>query len=778
MANQAIPLVVVFKGGDATTFAAIDYNEKAVAERGAYRAALHNFGKIEQKDIHSARVMKRYLQKIADKNGGVKCPQKHIILSYPGKASPEETEKIVKQAHQMMDLLGYAGQPQAIYVHTDTNQTHVHCVTCTIDRTTGLKINDSYEGARANHIINSLRGVRHAEVLDRLTDYRYESRQQLMNLLWHNGYKYAYINEETGKLIVPPFHYSKALDLSDMEIALSDIDRRIMECGKNKDNFPDRTKQLRQILLKYRRESLDYVVNTPPDKVDTRYGGKHTTTELLNQVLYGKFKGSKYLDMNDLRKEQLKILLVKLKRELGLQIVFNEWKDGQVKGYTVVDHSKGIVWKGSDILNLQQFLNPDWRRGQENDAVISAKSAAEAAQELAPNPNLIADKIAAILDPLGVDYTIKAIPEEYLEHNTYEDNARMATEYAYSACFLNGQQAEECARRAYAYACAADLQESMKKAGGQKPSQSHPERPTVTTGEQVKTAGPDIHNGNQDKEQPKEEPRRETKDDARKDSPVSDQQEPEQPLPFVDIHAEVRDGKIIARIDDTEHTADILILHQAWYDSQEDKRQAANTLAMHYFPDSIYEAQIYNYRKFFIDRYEMPQGIELKDPYVSEDKDTHESFLHSWFVYPDGYNTKKSQSEFLPKELTIAYRHSKYTPKQLAVKHLGMNALKEKEAKPLSFSQVKQQDPSVTNSPFETQEAISDTAKVFEGIAETMTSMVYATFGLIIGAGASPSVGAGGSPVNNNGWRGKKDPDDLAHYDLFPRNKRSRGLKR
>ena len=72
MANQAIPLVVVFKGGDATTFAAIDYNEKAVAERGAYRAALHNFGKIEQKDIHSARVMKRYLQKIADKNGGVK----------------------------------------------------------------------------------------------------------------------------------------------------------------------------------------------------------------------------------------------------------------------------------------------------------------------------------------------------------------------------------------------------------------------------------------------------------------------------------------------------------------------------------------------------------------------------------------------------------------------------------------------------------------------------------------------------------------------------------
>lgn len=855
-------MVVAFKGRDASTFAAVDYNEKKVAERHAYRAAMYNFGKIGEKDIHSARVIKKYLQKIADKNGSNHRPQKHMILSYPGKASPEETERIVRQAHQLLDLLGYAGQPQAIYVHNDTNHTHIHCVTCTVDRRTGQTINQSNEGIRARRIIDQIRGVKHTDVLERLCDYNYESRQQLMNLLWNNGYQYANIDEDSGKIVIPPFHYSNRLDVPVNEIDLADVDRHIVECGKNKDNFEQRAKQLKQILLKYRRESLDYLVDTPPEKVRTKYGGTHTATQFLNQFRYGKFKGSNHLDMEDVRKEQLKMLLVKLKRELGIQIVFNEWKDGQVKGYTIIDHSgggkgdrhHGIVWKGSDILNLQQFLNPDWKKGQETDAVISARDATEAAKEIAPNPNSTRDEIATILEAYGIDFETDNIPEEYFGE-TPETNRELARQYAGFVGDLEGQQAVDCARKAYAHACAADLQESMKKSGqnpvrrkeaekftgdreGMTPASvldyilrtldergiGHPTAEkayrkvmydsfelrgglnpeSMSSGEFTVRAvsrlekavnGRGLNPEDTDyavgyavvaqRLAQMEAQRRQAADKAdgvtldRQES--QGQQEPSQPLPFVDLHAEVRDGQIIAHIDDTEHTADLHPMHQAWYDRQEDKREAANALAMHYFPREIYEAQIYNYRQYFIDHGEMPQDIKVKDPFVRENPETHDTVLNSWFVYPDRYRTSKRQAMILPKDLVIAHRHSKYTPEQMAVRHLGMRALKEKEARPRTFSQVREQareqEPGFTNAAWETPEAVSETANVFEGISETLAGLAAATFGLAVGAGARASAGGGGGGTGS-GWRGKRDPDDWRHYDLFGSVGRKNQLKR
>ena len=952
MGKKAISLVVAFKGRESSTFAAVDYNEKKVAERHAYRAAMYNFGKIGEKDIHSARVIKKYLQKIADKNGSNHRPQKHMILSYPGKASKAETERMVKQAHQLLDLLGYAGQPQAIYVHSDTNHTHIHCVTCTVNRETGQTINQSNEGIRARRIIDQIRGVKHADVLERLSGYIYESRQQLMNLLWNNGYRYAHINEDTGKIVIPPFHHSNRLDVGVSEIDLADVDRHIEECGKNKDNFERRAKQLKQILLKYRRESLDYLVDTPPEKVRKKYGGMRTATQFLNQFRYGKFKGSNHLDMDEVRKEQLKMLLVKLKRELGIQIVFNEWKDGQVKGYTIIDHSgggrgdrhHGIVWKGSDILNLQQFLNPDWKKGQETDAVISAKDAAETARELAPNPNSTRDEIVTILETYGIEYETEDIPEECFE-NTPQSNRLQALRYADNVAFLKGQQAIDCARKAYALACAADLQESMKKSGHQSPvRETAPERvldhvlqtldgmgiahvdsdralsdimfddPAFRNGldpermsaegfaaramsrldyamkdqkegrrsysnankavgyaavvqrllqmkAESQTAGkpddkesvtPDLIVAHvlrtldergiahlspekayqkmmlesvelsrgldpdkmsaedfaaramsrleravsgslnpQDRDYAvgyavvaqrlaqMEAQRQQTAEDA--ESVTQDhkesqgQQEPNQPLPFVDLHAEVRDGQIVARIDDTEHTADLHPMHQAWYDRQENKEEAANALAMHYFPKEIYEAQIYNYRQYFTSRGEMPQGVELVNPHAMKDYNGNVD-IYSEVVFPDG--KKDRYSKPLTREEHIGLVQKKYTERQLAVKELAPRVLESPRLAPRSFDQVKFQEPEYNDLAWETPEAVGETAKVFQGIGETLAGLAAATFGLAVGAGAKASTGGGGGGPGG-GWRGKRDPEDWRHYDLFAHvGKKKSQLKR
>lgn len=853
MGKKAIPLVVAFKGRDSSTFAAVDYNEKKVAERHAYRAAMYNFGKIGEKDIHSARVIKKYLQKIADKNGSNHRPQKHMILSYPGKASKAEIARMVKQAHQLLDLLGYAGQPQAIYVHSDTNHTHIHCVTCTVNRETGQTINQSNEGIRARRIIDQIRGVKHADVLERLSGYSYESRQQLMNLLWNNGYRYAHINEDTGKIVIPPFHYSNRLDVGVSEIDLADVDRHIEECEKNKDNFESRAKQLKQILLKYRRESMDYLVDTPPEKVRTKYGGTHTATQFLNQFRYGKFKGSKYLDVEDVRKEQLKMLLIKLKRELGIQIVFNEWKDGQVKGYTIIDHSgggrgdkhHGIVWKGSDILNLQQFLNPEWKKGQDTDAVISARDAAEAAKELAPNPNSTRDEIVTILETYGIDYETTDIPEECFE-NTPDINRNLARQYANNVGMLNGQKAVESARMAYACACAADLQESMKKSGqypvrGKDAGSLTVERKSVSPDlivahvlrtleekgiahlspekayrkmmlESVELSrGLDLEfmsaedytaramsrleravSGSlspQDKDyavgyavvaqklaqmEGERQQAAEGAESVTQDRQESQQQERSQPLPFVDLHTEVRDGQIVARIDDTEHTANLHPMHQAWYDRQENKEEAANALAMHYFPKEIYEAQIYNYRQYFTSRGEMPQGVELVNPHATKDYNGNVD-INSVVVFPDGKQDHYSKP--LTREEHIGLVSKKYTERQLAVRELAPKVLESPRLAPRSFDQVKFQEPEVTGAAWETSEAVEETAKVFQGIGETLAGLAAATFGLAIGAGAKASAGGGGGG-SGSGWRGKRDPEDWRHYDLFGHVGKRKQLKR
>ena len=99
---------------------------------------------------------------------------------------------------------------------------------------------------------------------------------------------------------------------------------------------------------------------TAPIKVDTK-DGKHTVTTKLSEVKT-RFNGDKGIDIEGERKAQFKQFLLELKKELGISIVFSQYQDGKTKGYTLIDHKDGLVFKGSDIVDLQKLLNPDWRK--------------------------------------------------------------------------------------------------------------------------------------------------------------------------------------------------------------------------------------------------------------------------------------------------------------------------------------------------------------------------------------------------------------------------------
>ena len=408
--------IVKILGAGATNFAACFYNEKKVAEGDAKCVSMRNFGELGDYFIHSPVVLSRYMQKIADHNKFVKHPQKHICWSFPGKATPEQLEQLLKDAQTTMDRLGYEGQPQVFWVHNDTKNTHIHGASVTVSVKNGFWIDNWKEGRRARRIMDQLRGVSTMNAVDKLLSYKFENREQFKSLLISTGYR-CHLDEQNKCYDI--YHCHELIG----SVSTEELDDKIAANGKNKDNCKDFITNLRGILLDRRRRSLKQNV-TEPIKVNTR-DGVHTVTKSLGEVKT-RFNGDKGIHIEGERKAQFKQFLIDLKRELGISIVFSQYQDGKTKGYTLIDHKDGLVFKGSDIVDLQKLLNPSWRKGQEKDTILSADDAASMADDIRQTENL-PQVIEQQLERLGVEFdpdTSSAM--QTYGHESEEDNRSKA----------------------------------------------------------------------------------------------------------------------------------------------------------------------------------------------------------------------------------------------------------------------------------------------------------------------------------------------------------------
>jgi ribosome recycling factor len=135
---------------------------------------------------------------------------------------------------------------------------------------------------------------------------------------------------------------------------------------------------------------MNYLVDNPDVKI-TKDGKRHTVTEKLRDVRGAAFEGDKGLDIKGIRKAQFKQFLEELKEKMGIGIVFNQWKDGTTKGYTLIDYKRKTIFKGSDILALDELLNPNWKKGLQKDQVLTADEAYESTQKLIDSPTLASD---------------------------------------------------------------------------------------------------------------------------------------------------------------------------------------------------------------------------------------------------------------------------------------------------------------------------------------------------------------------------------------------------
>ena len=61
--------------------------------------------------------------------------------------------------------------------------------------------------------------------------------------------------------------------------------------------------------------------------------------------------------MSEETQERLQLLLNLLKTKFGVEVYFQKDKNGQVRGYGLVDHATKIAFDGSKIMKLSELIN-------------------------------------------------------------------------------------------------------------------------------------------------------------------------------------------------------------------------------------------------------------------------------------------------------------------------------------------------------------------------------------------------------------------------------------
>ena len=483
--------VVKILGGSATSFAACFYNEKKVAEGTAQCVAMRNFGYLEDFFIHSPVVMSNYLQKIADHNSMVEHPQKHIVWSFPGKATPEEELQLLEDAKTTLDRLGYEGQPQVFWVHNDTANTHIHAATVTVSVKNGQWIDNYYEGRRARRILDQLRGVNTKNDIDKLLDYKFDNYNQFMNLLKDSGYR---CHHDTGNQIIDIYRNRDLVG----SVSQAELDNRVALSGSKKEDYKPLINKLKKMIKDHRRRSLKMNPGDDPIKISTKNDKQHTVTMQLKDINNSRFKGDSGVDMEGECKAQFKQFLLDLKRELGLAIVFSRARDGRVNGYTLIDHKDKIVFKGSDIMDLQQLLNPEWNRKKEKDLILSAEDAANMTDEIWKEKNLSL-AIEKGLEELGVDivYSSQLALTQYGGTTEYKNREKAVALYNKVTELVNkgeditaeGENAiKAAAKEALLRAFCADAQRQQQKE--KEAQEKKAEEINISATERIKQAQP------------------------------------------------------------------------------------------------------------------------------------------------------------------------------------------------------------------------------------------------------------------------------------------------
>ena len=229
-----------------------------------------------------------------------------------------------------MQEMGYGNQPFIVVFHNDTENNHVHIVSTRVDKSTGKKLNDSYEKLKAQKSLIEIKeriyGKNNEDIINKLLSYNISSLKQLEILMEKNGFKL--VNNKNDE---------NALDILKNGVREKTINgNQLIFSNVKNDN---RAKQIKAILNKYKE-----VYSNKVFKVEDR---RH-----LEKMLPEEKQKENWKPKIEFESELQK----KLREVFGIDVVFHHKDELHPFGYTLIDHKTETIYKGSEILKMNDLF--------------------------------------------------------------------------------------------------------------------------------------------------------------------------------------------------------------------------------------------------------------------------------------------------------------------------------------------------------------------------------------------------------------------------------------
>lgn len=307
-------------------FHGVQYNDKKISSGKGQLMLMKNFPSFINENSRPQEVRDYF--KTISKSNRVKNPQFHTVIST--KFQTHSKNELTDVAEDFIQGMGYGQQPFIVVFHNDTENNHVHIVTTRVDKTSGKKINDSYEKLKSQKalsiVLEKQYGKNNDVEIEKLLKYQFGSLKQLELLLERSGFKLIQNkNDENAFYILKNGVCEKTINGNQIVF--------------NSPKSDQRSKQLKAILSKYK--------NLHSAKV-FQVEDRRRIEAMLPEEKQNKGWKPKIEFESELQK--------KLRDTFGLDVVFH-FKEGKMPfGYSLIDYKTGTVYKGSDLLKMKELF--------------------------------------------------------------------------------------------------------------------------------------------------------------------------------------------------------------------------------------------------------------------------------------------------------------------------------------------------------------------------------------------------------------------------------------
>lgn len=319
-------MIVKILAAGSSDFHGVQYNDKKVEKGTGELMLMKNFPSFINGES-SQQEVRNYLKSVS-KNEKVKKPQFHAVIST--RFRQHSREELGKVAEHFMEEMDYGKQPYIVVFHNDTENNHIHIVSTRVDKSSGKKINDSFERPKAQkalaNTLEKIYGKSHGAEIEKLLGYRFGSLKQLELLF-----------ERTGFRMVQNKNDGNTFDILKNGVSEKTISAHQIVFEDKKDEA--RVRQLRAILEKYRN-----IYSNTVFKVEDRRKQEAMLPE------------EKWRDDWKPKIEFESEFQKKLRDIFGIDIVFHHKDDKMPFGYSLIDHKSGTVHKGGDIMKMGELF--------------------------------------------------------------------------------------------------------------------------------------------------------------------------------------------------------------------------------------------------------------------------------------------------------------------------------------------------------------------------------------------------------------------------------------